>query len=267
MEPAAAAARFGELVARDERSVPLDEAALLVAVHASPGLDVDAELARLDELAAACPGPTLDHLLRHLFGDLGFTGDRMTYDDPRNSFLHEVVARRRGIPVTLAVLTIEVGRRIGVPVAGVSMPGHFLLRDRVDPEVFVDPFAGGAVIDRQGCERLFRALHGPTAAFDERYLEPVGARAILARMLANLKNVYRADGARLALAEVLRLRSAIPGVDLRERVALASVLGSAARFDEAADALEELAAAEEGSDPSAAAEHRHAAVRFRARLN
>lgn len=267
MDPAAAAARFATLVRRDDRAVPLDEAALLVAVHAAPALDVAAELARLDELAAGCPGPTLDHLLAYVFRDLGFTGDRDRYDDPRNSFLHEVVARRRGIPITLSVVTMELGRRVGVPVAGVGMPGHFLLRDRVDPDVFVDPFNGGTVLDRQGCARLFRSQHGPAAAWDDAWLEPVGHRAILSRILANLANSYRAAGARMALAEVLRLRASIPGMGTKARMALATALAAAGRFDQAASELERLADALEASDPAAAVEHRNAAVRARARLN
>lgn len=267
VDAAAAAERFATLVGRDDRSVPLDEAALLVAVHANPDLRIDAELTRLDAIAAGCPGPTLDDLLPYLFRDLGFTGDRETYDDPRNSFLDEVMARRRGIPITLAVLTIEVGRRIGVPVAGVGMPGHFLLRDRVDPEVFVDPFNGGAVLDRRGCERLFRALHGPDAAWDDAWLEPVGKRVILARILGNLVNSYRSAGARLGLVEALRLRAAIPGVGPRARVALATAMAAAGRFDQAASELERLADEVGPADPAAAAEHRKAAVRARARLN
>lgn len=267
MDPAAAVSRFARLVGDRERAVPLDEAALLVAAHGTPGLNVTAEITRLDAIAAGCPGPTLDHLLPYLFGDLGFTGDREGYDDPRNSFLNEVMARRRGIPITLSVLTMEVGRRIGVPVQGVGMPGHFLLRDRVDPEVFVDPFNGGRVIDRRGCERLFRALHGPTAVWDEAWLEPVGARAILSRMLANLVAVYRSAGARGALVEVLRLRSTIPGVGPESRAALAGALAATGRFDLAASELERLADELEGAQPDRATEHRLAAVRARARLN
>jgi regulator of sirC expression with transglutaminase-like and TPR domain len=267
VEPAAAAARFARLVGRDERGVPLDEAALLIAAHGCPGLDVAAELSRLDAIAAGCPGPTLDHLLPYLFADLGFAGDREGYDDPRNSFLNEVVGRRLGIPISLSVLTMEVGRRIGVPVAGVGMPGHFLLRDKVDVEVFVDPFNGGRVTDRAGCERLFRRLHGPTVAWDDAWLEPVGTRAILSRMLANLVAVYRAAGARGALVEVLRLRATIPGFGPEARVALASALAASGRFGEAASELERLADDLDATDPAAAARHRQAAVSARSRLN
>ncbi len=155
--------RFREVVSGAEAAVPLDEAALLIAAHAHPGLDVHAELAKLDALAESCFAPTLDALTRHLFVDLGFRGNRRQYYDPRNSFLDDVVARRIGIPISLSVLAIVVGRRLGVPLAGVGLPGHFLVRDRVDAEVFVDPFDGGAVLDRAGCERAFRRVQGDEA--------------------------------------------------------------------------------------------------------
>jgi regulator of sirC expression with transglutaminase-like and TPR domain len=203
--------RFAALLRRPEAEVPLDEVALVIAAHARPGLDIGAELARLDELAATCFAPTLDALVRHLFVDLGFRGNESDYYDPRNSYLDEVVDRRLGIPITLSVLTIEVGRRIGVPVAGVSLPGHFLLRDRVDADVFIDPFAGGAYLDQAGCERAFRALQGRDAPFDAAYLDPVGPYLIVARMLANLQAIFTNRGDDESLRWVLHLRSLTPG--------------------------------------------------------
>jgi regulator of sirC expression with transglutaminase-like and TPR domain len=124
--------RFAALLRRPEAEVPLDEVALVIAAHARPELDIGAQLTRLDELAATCFAPTLDALVRHLFVDLGFRGNEGDYYDPRNSYLDEVVERRLGIPITLSVLTIEVGRRIGVPVAGVSLIGRIVLGDLVD---------------------------------------------------------------------------------------------------------------------------------------
>ena len=126
-------ARFTELVQTPEAEWALDEASFLIATHARPDLDLPAQLARLDELAAQAGEPTLDGLRRLLFRDLGFSGNEVDYYDPRNSFLDEVLDRRTGIPITLAVVMLEVGRRLGVPLAGVSMPGHFLVRDKVDP--------------------------------------------------------------------------------------------------------------------------------------
>lgn len=206
--------RFAAVVQQPERSIPLDEAALLVAAHAYPGLDVAAELRRLDQLAERCWAPTLDALVTHLFVDEGFRGSRLRYYDPRNSFLNDVLDRRRGLPLTLSIVTMEVGRRIGVPLAGVGMPGHFLLRDRVDPEVFVDPFSGGSFLDRAGCEARFHEVLGPEAEFDESFLEPVGKRTIVTRLLANLQGLYVRAGDRQSLGWVQGLAERLPGAPL-----------------------------------------------------
>src|SRR4051794_30579999 len=206
-----AGARFAELVQGDEDAIPLDEAALLIAAHAYPDLDVAAERGRLDALAARCPGDELDVLLEYLFGELGFTGNRHEYYDPRNSFLNEVVDRRLGIPITLAVVTMEVGRRIGVPLLGVGMPGHFLVR--YGP-VVIDPFTGGRRLSEDDCRNLLAATGG--VELDQSFLAPVGTRAILARMLANLKQVYLQAGDTRSLEWVVALRTAIPGVDPAE---------------------------------------------------
>lgn len=211
--------RFAQLVVGPEESLPLDEAALLIAAHAHPGLDVDAQLGRLDVLAGEVREPTLDGLRRLLFRDLGFSGNDVDYYDPSNSYLDDVLDRRTGIPITLAVLMLEVGRRVGVPLWGVSMPGHFLVRDKVDPEVFVDPFARGLVLDRRGAKARFLQVQGPGAVFDPSFLEPVGRLAIVSRMLANLEGVarQRADVGMLRWVRGLRATThAAPG--LRDRV-------------------------------------------------
>jgi regulator of sirC expression with transglutaminase-like and TPR domain len=241
--------RFGELLSRPETKVPLDEGALLIAAHAYPDLDVEAEIERLDRLADGCRTPTLDGLVRYLFVECGYRGNSLDYYDPRNSYLNDVTERRIGIPISLCVLTLAVGRRLGVPMSGVGMPGHFLLRDRVDPEVFVDPYDHGALIDRAGCLRIFRGLHGESAPFDPEFLEPVGARTILARMLANLKAVFRERGDTESRAWVLDLRCRIPDMVTAEFGEHAEALAALGRFDRAAQALEEGAARLDG-DPA-----------------
>jgi regulator of sirC expression with transglutaminase-like and TPR domain len=255
--------RFEELLLGDEAEVPLDHAALLIAQHAEPHLDVGAELGRIDELAAGCAEPTLDGVVRHLFVDLGFRGNRQDYYDPRNSFLHEVLRRRLGIPITLSVLTMAVGRRVGSPMVGVGMPGHFLMRDQVDHDVFVDPF-GGRRLDRAGCVERFRAVQGDDAVFDDRFLAPVGTFAILARMLANLRAVCLATGDRASLLWVLRMRSSIPGVPVEDRGELASALAAVGSYHEAADELDALADVLGGE---LGGRYRGSADRLRARLN
>ena len=257
-------ARFAELVQGPESELPLDRASLLIAAHAYPDLDVEAELAGLDDLGAGCPEPTLHGLRRYLFDELGFTGDVEQYYDPANSFLNEVVRRRAGLPISLSVLTMEVGRRLRLELVGVGMPGHFLLRHvGTDPPVWVDPFAGGRLMDRAACEERFHLVNGASTPFLESYLDPVGPRSILGRMLANLKAIYASRGNLEALAWVFALRLAIPGVPVLERRDLARVLGSTGQFVQAAEALEELAETLPSQAPTLLAE----AVALRARLN
>src|SRR5690606_3412900 len=121
---------------------------------------------------------------RHLVEGCGFTGNTRDYYDPRNSYLDVVLARRTGIPITLALVTVEVGRRLGLAVAGVGMPGHFLVR-AVDQPAFLDPFHGSAVLDERDVRDLFARLFRGGRPFSPRFLDPVGPRAVLSRMLTN----------------------------------------------------------------------------------
>jgi regulator of sirC expression with transglutaminase-like and TPR domain len=237
-ESGSVSARFADLVARPDEQIPLDEAALLIAAHARPELDVAAELARLDDLAAGCKEPTLDGLAHHLFVELGFRGNAGHYQDPDNSYLDQVVRRRLGIPITLSVLTMEVGRRVGVALDGVGMPGHFIVRHRGGPDTFLDPFDGGRRLDAAGCQEIFTGLGG--TAWQDSYLAPVGPRAILARMLLNLQGVFLPADLRSA-AWVLELRLTIPGLPVPDRLGLARALGSMGRFGTAAAALDRVA--------------------------
>lgn len=234
--------RFTDLVRRPEDQLPLDRAALLIAAHARPGTDVDAAVAELDDLAERCPVPTFRGWREYLFDQLGFHGNVDDYYDPENSFLDAVVRRRVGLPITLSVVGLEIGRRLGLRLAGVGMPGHFLLQhlDAV-PRTWIDPFAGGLVLDRAGCEERFRAVNGDTAPFRDSYLDTVGPREILSRMLANLRAIYGRRGQLTALEWVFRLRLALPGTPELERRDYARVLGATGRFRQAADELESLA--------------------------
>lgn len=248
-------ARFADVVAAPPSDVALDRACLLIAAHADPALDVTAGLAALDELAHGVSS-SVAQLRARLFDEQGFAGDTTTYHDPANSLLSEVLRRRRGIPITLAVVAIEVGRRCGVPLEGVGMPGHFLVRPAGDPSRYFDVYRGGSELTVTGAQEIFTSLVEGTP-WDDRFLDPVGPHAILARILANLVNAYRRTGDRDGLCWALQLRLLLPGASDRERRDLAVLLSASGRFDEAADALEEAGQARD----------LHAATRMRARLN
>lgn len=232
--------RFVELVQGPEHQIPLDEGSLLIAAHARPSLDVAAAMEMLDDLALGVDDPTAEAVVDHVFGRLGCRGDDDAYTRPEGSFLDCVIVRREGIPISLAVLLIEVGARAGVCLAGVGMPGHFLVRTCEEPARVIDPF-GGRFLDVDECERLFRAAMGPVEPFRPKHLDPIGPRAILARMLLNLKNLYLQRDDTAALTWVCELRVAIPGVARRELADLAKVRAARGMLSEAADALVELA--------------------------
>lgn len=242
--------------------MPLDEAALLLGAQAHPDLDIEAELGRLDLLAAACPEATVDALVAHLFVDEGFRGNTEDYYEARNSFLSDVLDRRVGIPISLAVLLIEVGRRIGVELAGVNMPGHFLVRTVSGPTEVLDPFAGGRRVALESAEALY--AQAAAGDFDPRVLDPVGPRVILARMLRNLAEVARREQDVVGLAWALELRTSIPGTGLAERYEYAGALAAAGRYSDAADTLEVVADLTEGE---ASEKLTAKASRMRARLN
>ena len=258
-------ARFQTLVQGPEPAIPLDELTLLVGAHAEPGVDVASWLEALDHLAARCVDASFAGVVRHVSAE-GFGGNRGDYYDPRNSYLHHVIERRVGIPITLSILTIELGRRLGVPMVGVGMPGHFLVRDGLDADTFADPF-DGRLLDRDGCERAFAETQ-PEMTFDVSFLAPIGTRAIVTRLLANLKGIYLARRDRRALAWVLGLRVLVPGVPLEERRELASALAADGRFLDAAAVLDQLVeTAETAGDAAMAEEADRGATRLRARLN
>lgn len=227
-------ARFAELLR--EPTVPLARAALCIAQCARPDADVDGALAELDRLAAGVTAGDLAGLVDALFVDAGFCGDREHYDDPRNSMLDSVLLRRRGIPITLAVVMIEVGARCGVDLLPIGMPGHFIVRAANDPAVFCDPFRG-ELLDEAGCARIFAAMFGSQRALRAAELRPVPATAVLARMLNNLEAgpLGRDLG---ALGWMVDLHRAIPGLGAGDRVALATRLELLGRFADAAEEIE-----------------------------
>jgi hypothetical protein len=255
--------RFESLVTRAPDRVPLDECALLIAVAArgDDAVDVERALQQLDDLANGCDTSTFDGVRRHLFERERFRGNAAQYDDPDNSFLDRVLDRRLGIPITLSVVMIETGRRVGVPVLGIGMPGHFIVRAAGDEQLFCDPFGGGRLLDVQGCAQLLATITRGALTFDPALLAPVSATRLLARMLTNLEHgPFGADP--LRLATLVELHQAIPDLAVQERVALASRLASLGRFRDAADVVDPVT-----SDTGDGATLHQQARAFRARLN
>src|SRR2546428_10317338 len=163
---------FAALLALPDDAIDLGHASLLIAREEYPELDVGRYLVRLDEMAGEIlrrmkggegAASQIAHLNRLLFEEMGFRGNREEYDDPRNSFLNDVLDRRMGIPITLSTVYLEVGRRIGCRLAGVTFPGHFLVRyagRETMPDVLIDPFNRGRILTRQGCQALPPGMYG-----------------------------------------------------------------------------------------------------------
>jgi regulator of sirC expression with transglutaminase-like and TPR domain len=253
-------ARFIDIVALPESEIHLDEAALLIASHAHPDLDLDARLVELDALAAAATAPSAGELAAFLFADGRFSGNTIDYGDPRNSYLDDVLERRLGIPITLSLLMIEVGRRRGIPLHGVGMPGHFLVG--AGSGEWFDPFHQGVQLDARGCADRFAETQG-VAAFHPQFLAPTPPRRILERMLANLQgSLLSRDPA--AAAWVLHLRLRMPDVTPAQRAELAELLGHVGHFSEAAREFELLARELPEQSGMQASQ---AATRLRARAN
>lgn len=200
--------RMAEVAADLERALnapgaELGPAALTIARIEYPALDIQRYLDRLDEMGTRASrrleGTTLSSsdtiatLNQYLYEEEGFGGNRDQYDDPRNSFLNEVLDRRTGIPITLAVVYLEVARRAGLSITGVNFPGHFLLRapgGLAGDDLIIDPFHGGALLSEFDCRQLLRNHVGDEAAFDRSLLAPATRHDIVVRMLVNLKRLY-----------------------------------------------------------------------------
>jgi regulator of sirC expression with transglutaminase-like and TPR domain len=205
---------FAHVVDRPDDEVQLDVAALMIGEWEYKGLDVAHYLAQLDSFAERVKQARLEAgetryagiraLNRVLFEKLGFRGNEDDYYDPRNSFLNEVIDRRVGIPITLSVLYMEVGRRVGLNIVGVSFPGHFLVRyDDTPGPLLIDPFHMGLTLDSRDLRRLLEKVSGTTAEPSPEMLRPAAKKEILSRMLTNLAAVYRRDGDVMRSIEVL----------------------------------------------------------------
>ena len=178
--------RFRELLLLPDVQLPLDELCLLISWMAGADIDVDDERRKLDIAARAVP-PSFDGLMTHLFqGPAAVRGNAGDYYNLNNSLLSEVHRTGLGIPITLSVLGMELGRRAGVGIVGVGMPGHFLIRSADDADRFADPFGGGRVLDREGVRELFARITSGRAPWNEAYFRVVSKRDIVFRILNNI---------------------------------------------------------------------------------
>lgn len=234
--------RFARLVAQPDASIELAHAALLVAAEERPGLDVEHYRARLYELGLAAreriardgESTPVSALNKFIFEELGFAGNHSEYYDPRNSLLSEVLDRRTGIPITLSVVYMEIGRRAGLEVEGIGLPGHFIVRVKEGhgEPVLVDPF-NGKIVDTEDCQERLDTIYGGQAPLTDAHLRPLATRAILARLLRNLKGIYAQAGLyRRALSIIERILLVAPDSieERRDRGALLAQLG---RYSEA----------------------------------
>jgi regulator of sirC expression with transglutaminase-like and TPR domain len=227
------------LRALNEPGEALAPAALAIAGVEYPTLDAAPYLQRLERMGEAAAGRLQRHdgaplsvliatLNAYLYEELGFSGNRDHYDDPRNSFLNEVLDRRLGIPISLAVVYLEVGRRAGLRLEGVNFPGHFLVRAPAEPggmdEVIVDPFHSGALLSEVDCRHLLRQHVGEEAAFDHGLLATATRQHVVVRMLVNLKRLYvrmRSFPQARAISDLLLAADPSALAELRDRGLLA----------------------------------------------
>lgn len=240
--------RFAREIAKPEPEIDLAAAALLIAAEEYPQLAPEPYLRRLDELAErvrdrqydeTAPVVRLQDLNRVLFEEEGFRGNSDNYYDARNSFLNDVLDRRAGIPITLSVIYLEVGWRLGLPLHGVNFPGHFLVRyDGEALKLLVDPFQAGMLRFEDEAQALLDHVYGGSVRMQPEYLRVADRKAILVRILENLKNNWlnARDDVR-ALGAIERLLLLLPESPDHVRDC-GMVLTRLGRNQEAAAALE-----------------------------
>ena len=221
---------FRQAVHQVESEIDLGRAALTIAAHEYPNLDIDAYLSRIEQLGTATEvrlgaNPDVYRSIAALnyvfFEEHGFRGNREHYFDPKNSFLNEVLDRKTGIPISLSVLYMEVARRIGLSLQGIGFPGHFLVKYVGDnEEIVLDPFNGGEILSQRSLEAMLRRLYGGKIVFEARLLEPTSKKQILRRMLNNLKIIYLRKNEfikGLSIVECLIALDPASGEDIRDR--------------------------------------------------
>lgn len=215
-----------EVDAAGEALSPARANVLLAREVAYPSLAVGAVLTSLADLAehaaralAALPPLERAHAIPGWLAEQGFGGDATTYDDPRNSYLNEVLTRKQGLPIALSALALEVAYHLQAPLVGVGLPGHFIVAvEDDDGAAYYDPFHGGQRLTLAECAERVRTATGHTGAFNPRWLRPTAPRDMVARMLNNLRNHYtRTEDWALAVRVAERLRELQPSLDTHWR--------------------------------------------------
>lgn len=192
---------FSAFLTHASRQVDWEQGAFLIAKAAYPDVDISHYVRCLDRLAEefrtkwlskdSQPGKAARLLSTFLFKDKGFSGNRQHYHDPGNSYLPRVIESRQGIPISLSAIYVFVGKRLGLPLAGIGMPGHFLVKmEGEPPPQFVDCFNGGVFLREQDCKQFLTASG---LDFYPQFLEKSPTKLILARMLRNLLSIYERE--------------------------------------------------------------------------
>ena len=204
---------FREAIDRPEDEIDLGRAALAIATQEYPDLKIDDCLSQLDALGQAVelrmgdeknPYRIIAALNTVLFKELGFQGNRSEYYDPKNSFLNDVITHKKGIPISLSVIYMEVARRVGLSLAGVGFPGHFLVKyEDGDVEILIDVFNEGEIRSREDLDRMLQQIYRGQVSYQDGFVAALGKRDILRRMLNNLKWIYLERGEPLKSLTVL----------------------------------------------------------------
>jgi regulator of sirC expression with transglutaminase-like and TPR domain len=259
-------AAFRAAVAETDDAIDLAGTLLLVAAEEYPDLEPERYVARLDDLADAVrprlsgdegPAGVLAAINGHLYRELGFRGNAEDYYDPRNSYLNEVLDRRTGLPITLAVVYLEVARRLSFPLVGVNLPMHFMLAHEITggEPLIVDAFDGGRIMTARDCQDRLSAIRGEPVELRREHFQRATPRSIVARVLNNLRGVYTSrEEYGPALAAVERMQIVQPSLTgVRDRGLL---LFRLRRHDEAeAELAHYLQAAPTAPDRDGVAQH------------
>jgi regulator of sirC expression with transglutaminase-like and TPR domain len=267
---------FDDLLRGSDGSIRLADAALQFARDEYPNLKpiqylrrLDALADRLDALAGPSDADRIEALRTVLVEEARLGGNRDDYTSPANSYLNQVLDTRLGIPIGLSVIWLDVCARLGWPLSGVSMPGHFIVSyDGAPQRILLDPFQGGRELSFRDCRRIVRSLFGDKLKLTEQHLEPAGTLAIIERMLGNLYSTYAQRGDRLRMSRVLQRLAAVRPDSLGVHQELGRILLQSGRLEEAALVLAAVQRLAVGKDDLRRLEWQIEELRrWRARLN